>query len=503
MDAEPGFEVLPGQTVSSPWLILGLFDGTLGDRPTPCGPTWRTTGPAPHLGQQRPPGGLELLVRLRPGRGRPHHARRGPGPRFGVEAFYVDYGWEAALGDWTPHPQRFPGRALRQLRDEVRRLGMRFGLWVAFGVADRDPSSWVRHPDFVARQPEPARTGIDRSIPALPPARLDKGELPHRARLRAGLAQVRPAHDRRLPRPGHGHDTSVGSLQANTQALYDILRGLREDFPELFVESTFDGAGYLDYGLYARSHTAWTTPRATPRSPCGWCSRAWRQPGLPPPLHSSSGSRPVGDGAPARGTSPRTWPTRGAHQGGGWGSPCAWATWTRPRRRPCAIWCRTTAPSASCSPGPSSTTWRPLAVPAGATAGPQVDDWLALQYVQPDLGRGPSWPSATAGARDRIAVRLRGRPPTGPTASPGQTAPGGGRPGRGADGARADPGAAPPTPGASCGSRPPPERRSGHVRGKWQRRPPRGVPPASAGHRALTGATWAGAAGGLRRAGGR
>ncbi|HET7092924.1 MAG TPA: proton-conducting transporter membrane subunit, partial [Thermomicrobiales bacterium] len=56
----------------------------------------------------------------------------------GVEMFYVDYGWSAAQGDWTPHPTRFPGLTLRQLADEVHKLGMRFGLWVAFGVADPD-----------------------------------------------------------------------------------------------------------------------------------------------------------------------------------------------------------------------------------------------------------------------------------------------------------------------------------------------------------------------------
>ena len=426
VDAAPGFDVLPGQTVTGPWLILGLFDGTLGDSANalrayladdrPRSPTWASS--------VLPVAWNSWFAYGRGVDAPTMRAEAALAPRFGVEAFYVDYGWEAALGDWTPHPQRFPGRALRQLRDEVRRLGMRFGLWVAFGVAARDSQLLRRHPDFVARQPEPARTGIDGSVPlCLTRARgWLEGELPRIVRdygldwLKFDQPMIAACLD-----PGHGHDPSVrGSLQANTQALYDVLRGLRDGFPELFVESTFDGAGYLDYGLYARSHTAWLDDAAgDPRSPCGWCSRASTAPAWPsPPASSPSGwpAAPWATAPPGGASRPRTWPTRATAPWAGAGaSPCAWATWTRPRRRPCATWWRSTAPSASCSPGPSSTTWRPpLAVPAGATTGPQVDDWLALQYVQPDLGRGAILAVRNGGDRDRIVVRLRGLAPDRP-----------------------------------------------------------------------------------------
>lgn len=77
-----------------------------------------------------------------------------------MEVFNVDYGWSAAQGDWMPHPRRFPGGTLRQLSDEVHRLGMRFGLWVAFGVADPDSVLLRTHPEFRARQP-----GLSDEIP--------------------------------------------------------------------------------------------------------------------------------------------------------------------------------------------------------------------------------------------------------------------------------------------------------------------------------------------------
>ena len=43
-----------------------------------------------------------------------------------------------------------------------------------------------------------------------------------------------------------------------------------------------------------------------------------------------------------------------------------------------------------------------------------MDDWLALQYVQPDLGRGAVLAVRNGGGRDRITVRLRGLAPDRP-----------------------------------------------------------------------------------------
>jgi hypothetical protein len=43
-----------------------------------------------------------------------------------------------------------------------------------------------------------------------------------------------------------------------------------------------------------------------------------------------------------------------------------------------------------------------------------VDDWLALQYVQPDLGRGAILAVRNGGDRDRLVVRPRGLAPDRP-----------------------------------------------------------------------------------------
>jgi alpha-galactosidase len=426
VDAAPGFDVAPGQTVTGPWLILGLFDGGLGDGANalrayltddrPRAPTWARSvlpvawnswfayGPGPDAAAMRAEAALA--------------------PRFGVEVFYVDYGWEAALGDWTPHPRRFPGDALRVLADAVHDRGMRFGLWVAFGVAAPDSRLRRLHPDFLARQPAPARTGIDGSLPLC-------------------LARARPWLEAELPRivrdyrldwlkfdqpmiaacldPSHGHDPSVrGSLQANTQAFYDVLRGLRDRFPELFVESTFDGAGYLDYGVYARSHAAWLDDAAgDPTVPMQTVQQSFYGASLAFPARFLSlwlARGPVGDGAPGRGTSPEDLAYQGySTMGGGWGLSLRLADLDGPQAATVRRLVEEYRTFREVLPGARLYHLEPpLSVPPGATTGPVVDDWLALQYLQPEAGRGAILAVRNGGDRERLPVRLRGLAPDRP-----------------------------------------------------------------------------------------
>jgi len=72
----------------------------------------------------------------------------------GVELFVVDDGWfgardndTAALGDWTVNAEKLPG-GLKQLIDEVHRLGMQFGIWVEPEMVNPDSDLFRAHPDW-------------------------------------------------------------------------------------------------------------------------------------------------------------------------------------------------------------------------------------------------------------------------------------------------------------------------------------------------------------------
>jgi alpha-galactosidase len=84
----------------------------------------------------------------------------------GCELFTVDAGWFGqgldadwiqSLGDWQINRARLPG-GLEAVGDEVRRLGMKFGLW--FEIECANPSSRVAqaHPDWFLTDPQGRRT---------------------------------------------------------------------------------------------------------------------------------------------------------------------------------------------------------------------------------------------------------------------------------------------------------------------------------------------------------
>jgi alpha-galactosidase len=420
VDAAPGFDVHPGQTVSSPWLLLGIFDGAMEDAShalkdylmadRPREPSWASKVlPVTWNSWFAYGTGVDYSTML---------AEAEEARKLAIEVFYVDYGWSAAQGDWTPHPQRFPGRTLIQLADQVHKLGMRFGLWVAFGVADRDSTLLRTHPTFLAKQPAPARTGIDGSLPlCLSTAQTwVQGELTRIVRqykldwLKFDQPMVAGCLD-----PAHKHDTSVrGSLQANTQAFYDILRTLRDQFPELFIESTFDGAGYLDYGVFARSHSAWlddaagdvSVPMTVPQQSFYGATLAFPARFLT--LWLARG--PVGPGVDGRSMSPDDLRYQGySTMGGSWGLSLRLPDLEPDQRQAVESLMGEYRTFRDLIPGASVYHLQPpLAVPLGVTQGPTVQDWFVLQYVHPDLRRGALLAVRNAGGADQVTLKLRG-----------------------------------------------------------------------------------------------
>ncbi|HEV2123705.1 MAG TPA: alpha-galactosidase [Chloroflexota bacterium] len=430
-----GFGVRPGQTITGPWVIIGLADGTMEETASvltrylvddgPREPSWAAeTMPVAWNSWFAYDVDVDYRSML-------DEARRAR--ELGLEVFYVDYGWSAAQGDWVPHPRRFPQRTLRQLSDQVHRMGMRFGLWVAFGVADPGSQLLKQHPEFRARQPIPARTGIGGSLPlCLTQAR---------AWIQRDLARI--IRDYRVDwlkfdQPmvaacldySHDHDPSVrGSLQANNQAFYDILRGLQLDFPEVFVESTFDGAGYLDYGVFAGSHGVWLDDASgDPQVPLTTVQQSFYGASLAFParfltLWLARSPVPLAEEVEGRSLSPEDLAYQGySTMGGSWGISLRLgqldAAQSRVIRALVAEYkqFRELMPGAqvyhllprmSASPGMGSGTFPlPLVIP-----GPRVQDWFALQYVHPETGHSAVLAVHNATGEDRQRVRLRGLTP--------------------------------------------------------------------------------------------
>lgn len=77
--------------------------------------------------------------------------------RYGWNHFAIDDGWQLALGDWEPDPERFP-KGMKWIADRIHERGLTAGLWVApFRVSTdsrlaKEHPEWLRGPNALGRQ---------------------------------------------------------------------------------------------------------------------------------------------------------------------------------------------------------------------------------------------------------------------------------------------------------------------------------------------------------------
>ncbi|MFC9325731.1 alpha-galactosidase [Kitasatospora sp. NPDC057015] len=187
----------------------------------------------------------------------------------GVELFVMDDGWfgarkddSAGLGDWTPAPDRFPD-GLAPLAAEVRRLGMRFGLWVEPEMVNPDSDLYRAHPDWVLNETGRPRTELRNQlvldfarpeVAAWAHDRLDRLVRDH------GVDHLKWDMNRVLTEAGRPGDPDADRLwHDHVRAVYTVMDELRADHPGLRIEACSGGGGRTDLGILARTDQVWTS----------------------------------------------------------------------------------------------------------------------------------------------------------------------------------------------------------------------------------------------------
>ncbi|MEU1020997.1 alpha-galactosidase [Streptomyces sp. NPDC005904] len=192
----------------------------------------------------------------------------------GAELFVLDDGWfgarrndRAGLGDWTPSPDVFP-RGLRPLADEVRRLGMRFGLWVEPEMVNADSDLYREHPEWVVHAPTRQATELRNQL-MLNLGRPDAAEWVLRTLdglvREYGVDYLKWDANRVVTEAGwSGHRDPDRLWIDHTRAVYAIMDRLRGDHPGLRVEACAGGGGRADLGVLARTDEIWTSDNTDP-----------------------------------------------------------------------------------------------------------------------------------------------------------------------------------------------------------------------------------------------
>ncbi|MFE5512420.1 alpha-galactosidase [Streptomyces sp. NPDC056529] len=188
----------------------------------------------------------------------------------GAELFVLDDGWfhgrdddRAGLGDWTPHPHRFP-RGLRPLADGVHDLGMAFGLWVEPEMVNVDSDLYRRHPDWILHLPDRTATELRNQLV------LDFSRPEVTDWALTWLRQTIECHSvdflkwdfnrsfSEAAAPGPAPDVRRIHVE-HARGVHHVLDRLRTEFPHLRVETCAGGGGRLDPAMLARTDQAWAS----------------------------------------------------------------------------------------------------------------------------------------------------------------------------------------------------------------------------------------------------
>ena len=189
----------------------------------------------------------------------------------GCERFVLDDGWflgrssdRAALGDWTPDPQRFP-KGLGPFVEAVHGTGLAFGIWVEPEMVSPDSDLYRTAPDRALGHggPQPTMRNqlvLDLALPGV-------GE--HLAAALDTLLQHAPVtylkwdFNRDLFPP-----TRAGQAMGHQRvlALYQLLDGLRIEWPDLQIETCSSGGARMDAGMLLRTDRVWPSDNTDPVS---------------------------------------------------------------------------------------------------------------------------------------------------------------------------------------------------------------------------------------------
>ncbi|MBV8375710.1 MAG: alpha-galactosidase [Verrucomicrobia bacterium] len=185
----------------------------------------------------------------------------------GAERFVLDDGWfrgrkndRAGLGDWEVDKSKYP-EGLQPLIDRIEAAGMEFGIWLEPEMTNEDSDLFRSHPDWILHLP-PYHQPLGRNQYVLNLARKEVSD--YLLNALSGLLTQYPGikylkwdmnRDLTLPAGKDGRP----SVHAQTEALYQLLRRVRQRHPSVEIESCASGGARADFGILEQTCRIWAS----------------------------------------------------------------------------------------------------------------------------------------------------------------------------------------------------------------------------------------------------
>ncbi|MDY0064092.1 MAG: alpha-galactosidase [Bacilli bacterium] len=187
----------------------------------------------------------------------------------GAELFVLDDGWfgkrnndQRSLGDWDVNLKKLP-HGLIGLSKKIHQMGMQFGLWVEPEMINEDSELYRQHPEFAIQLPnQKPSLGRNQLV-------LDLTSAVVRDWLVEKLTQLFSSCELEYVKWDYNRNiTELFSQHASLQqafchryilGLYDVLKRIRNQFPNLLIESCASGGNRFDLGMLCFTPQIWTS----------------------------------------------------------------------------------------------------------------------------------------------------------------------------------------------------------------------------------------------------
>lgn len=184
----------------------------------------------------------------------------------GAERFVLDDGWfrhrrsdNAGLGDWYVEETIYP-EGLGPLIKEVTSGGMEFGLWVEPEMVNPDSDLYREHPDWILQVPgvKPVEFRnqfvLDFSRQEVTDYLFERMD----SLLKEyDISYLKWDMNRDIHQPGNHQGRA--SINAQTLALYNLIQRLRQEHPDVEIESCASGGARADFGILRYTDRLWTS----------------------------------------------------------------------------------------------------------------------------------------------------------------------------------------------------------------------------------------------------
>ncbi len=192
----------------------------------------------------------------------------------GLEMFVLDDGWfgnnyprnndDAGLGDWEVNVKKLP-EGIDYLAQYAHGKGLKFGIWIEPEMVNPASDLAHAHPEWVIQSPGREiyqgrhQWVLDLTNPAVQDFVF--GIFDRTMRLAPNIDYIKWDCNRVVQSFGSPY---LGAQQDRfyveyTQGLYNVMRRIRENYPEVIIQCCSSGGGRVDYGALRYCNEVWTS----------------------------------------------------------------------------------------------------------------------------------------------------------------------------------------------------------------------------------------------------